>query len=86
MYDFIFQKALGLSETLTLNQIQFSCILQPCTKLKTKNPNPILDWLFSRVTITVLPRQNLLKQFLSVNSRKPSIDYNFQAIDQFLGK
>ena len=44
---------LGLSETLTLNQIQFSCILQPCTKQKTKNPNPIPDGLFSRDSVTI---------------------------------
>ena len=50
------------SETLTLNQIKFSCILQPYTRLKTKIAYPIPDFLFSRklVTITVQPKQNLL--------------------------
>ena len=67
-------------EILTLNQTKFSGILQPYTRLKTKNPFPITDSLFSRnsVTITVLPKQNLIcvqqqqlkHVFLSVNSRK----------------
>ena len=38
------------AETLTLNQIKFSYILQPYTRLKTKNS----------VTIPVQPKQNLL--------------------------
>ena len=52
------------SETLTLNQTKFSCILQPYTRLKHKNPLPISDLLFSRnlVTITVQPKQNLLSE------------------------
>ena len=64
------------TETLTLNQIQFSYILQPCTKLKTKNPYPIPDSLSSRnsVTTTVQPKQNLLHVQI------------IQAIDQFHGK
>ena len=59
-------------------QTKFSCILQPYTRLKTKNPYPIPDSLFSRnlVTITVQQKQNLpyiqqqLKHLI-VNSQEP---------------
>ena len=41
------------SETLTLNQTKFNCILNPYTRLMTKNPHPIPDSLFSVKSVTM---------------------------------
>ena len=54
-----------MSETLTLNQTKFSCIMQPYTRLTTKNPYPIPESLLfsprNSVIITVQQKQNFLR-------------------------
>ena len=51
------------SETLTLNQTKFSCILQPYTRLKTKNPYPIPDTIFQKLRHHhSLAKTNILQQ------------------------